>query len=174
MSGASVDFHLWSVPNLRKPLHTSQIFRQKPTWCWWVKVQACSRITPRCFHGHRTSDGVHRVDPVSDSSRSKMQQICFHWCSSADREQPQPVLTGVQGKVSVQVGNIGLLGSAGFRGCAIDVTPGSFRVAYWGNSFTGVWLRADISGMNSLLCKQLTFLMLISSYLDHTFMKIKP
>lgn len=99
-------FHLWSVPNLRKPLHTSQIFRPKPTWFWWVKVQTCCRITPRCYYGHRTSDGVHRVDTISDSSRSKMQQICFHWCSSADREQPQPVLTGVQGKVSVQVGNI--------------------------------------------------------------------
>lgn len=33
VSGASVDFHLWSDPNLRKPLHTSQIFRPKPTWC---------------------------------------------------------------------------------------------------------------------------------------------
>lgn len=39
-----------------------------------------------------------------------------------------------------------LLGSAGSRGCGIDVTPdstGSVRVASWWHSFTGVWIRAE-------------------------------
>lgn len=55
---ASSDCPVWAIRNLRKPPSTSQALMQ--TFFFFDAFKG-SRITSRCFYGHRTSGGVRKV-----------------------------------------------------------------------------------------------------------------